>query len=146
MDKKDIRWEQRLVNFNRALAKLEEINEQLKGAEAQKSMLFEAAKEGLIQRFEFTHELAWNLLKDYLEYQGIVGISGPRDATRQAFERGIISDGETWMDMIRSRNITSHTYNEATANKIYLKIGNRYLPLFQKLGVKLLAIKNSLES
>jgi len=95
-------------------------------------VLDEMIKEGLIQRFEYTHELAWNLMKDYAEYQGNNNVGGSRDATREALQLKIIEDGEIWMDMIQSRNKTTHTYNEATANEIYHKILEEYFPLFIK--------------
>ena len=94
------------------------------------SSIFEILKEGLIQRFEYTHQLAWNVMKDYAEYQGNNEISGSRDATREAFKMGLISDAEGWMDMIKSRNETSHVYNEETVNSIIGKIINHYHSLF----------------
>ena len=84
----------------------------------------------MIQRFEFTHELAWNVLKDYFEYQGSTEITGSRDATREAFQKGLVEDGEGWMEMIKSRNQSSHTYNENTAKELVENIAERYYPLF----------------
>jgi nucleotidyltransferase substrate binding protein (TIGR01987 family) len=76
-------------------------------------------EQGMIQAFEYNHELSWNLLKDYLtEYGGLVDLIGSRDTTREAFKRGLIDNGELWMEMIKSRNLSSHTYNEATAQKL----------------------------
>jgi nucleotidyltransferase substrate binding protein (TIGR01987 family) len=124
MEIKDIRWEQRFSNFNKALLKLNE------GVEINRDTISELEKEGVIQRFEFTHELAWNVIKDYAEYQGNNSISGSRDATREGFKMNLIADGEGWMDMIISRNKTSHTYNEATMHEIYDKIIHTYYPLF----------------
>ena len=91
-------------------------------------------KQGLIQAFEFTHELAWNVLKDYLESQGLQGVFGSRGATREAFKNGLISDGEVWMDMIKSRSQTSHTYNEETANQITEAILTRYCAQFSEFS------------
>lgn len=129
----DIRWHQRFANFNRAFAKLTEavslIDLTLNEDELDES-LSELEKEGVIQRFEYTHELAWNVMKDYLEYQGNSLIGGSRDATREAFKINLITDGETWMDMIKSRNQTTHTYNEETANQIFLEIVNVYYERF----------------
>lgn len=93
-------------------------------------ILDEMIKEGIIQRFEYTHELAWNVMKDYAEYQGNSNIGGSRDATREAFQLKLITNGHLWMDMISSRNKTSHTYNEETANEIYNKILKVYYPAF----------------
>ncbi len=83
-------------------------------------------KEGLIQRFEYTHELAWNVMKDFLQEAGNNNIFGSKDATREAFTSGLIENGVVWMDMIQSRSKTSHTYNEETANDIFIKIINEY--------------------
>ncbi len=85
-------------------------------------VLDEIIKEGLIQRFEYTYERAWNVMKDYALYQGNSEIGGSRDAIRNAFSLNLISDGDMWMDMIKSRIKTSHTYNDETAQEIYLKI------------------------
>jgi len=132
----DIRWEQRFSNFIKAIDKLQQsvnyINENIEDDNEDDfdSILDEMIKEGLIQRFEYTHELAWNVMKDYAEYQGNSLIGGSRDAVREALQLQIISDGEIWMDMIKSRNKTSHTYNEETANEIYVKILNEYYPAF----------------
>ena len=110
----DIRWKQRLNNFNLALKQLNSGFDLL-----QQRQLSELEEQGMIQAFEYTHELAWNLLKDYLtEYGGAVGLIGSRDTTREAFKRGLIENGELWMEMISSRNLSSHTYNEETAQKI----------------------------
>lgn len=87
----------------------------------------------MIQGFEFTHELAWCVLKDYLEHKGFTGIIGSRDVTRLAFKNGLIEDGEVWMDMIKARNQTSHTYNERTAEQIATDITERFFPAFEKM-------------
>lgn len=76
---------------------------------ARQRQLSELEQQGLIQTFEFTHELAWNVLKDFLEWQGYVGIVGSKDASREAFKNDLIEDGETWMEMIKARNLTTHT-------------------------------------
>lgn len=136
MEGKDIRWGQRFANYKRALARLGE------AVEAEKLRpLSDLEKEGVIQRFEFTHELAWNVLKDFLEYQGFDGIYGSRDATRMAFERGIIENGEVWMDMIRSRNLSSHAYKEEIADKIFRKIIDQYFERFLQLRAKMQTIQ-----
>lgn len=89
-------------------------------------------EQGLIQSFEVVHELAWQVMKDYFEYQGNTTITGSRDATRQAFLTGLVSDGEGWMEMIKSRNLTSHTYNELTAIEISNRIRKVYVQLFSE--------------
>lgn len=127
----DGRWEQRFSNYNKALQKLAEAVHYLHSTEGLSLVLDNLVKEGLIQRFEYTHELAWNVMKDYAAYQGNTTIGGSRDATREAFQLQLIDNGEVWMDMIQSRNKTTHTYNEATANEIHRKIMTQYFPLFK---------------
>lgn len=130
MTEPDIRWQQRLSNYNRALAQLS------RGVElAQARPLSELEKQGLIQAFEFVFELAWNVMKDYFLYQGNPAISGSRDAIRTAFKQGLIVDGEGWMEMIKSRNQSAHTYNESVANEIADNIMARYLALFLEFGL-----------
>lgn len=127
---KDIRWIQRFENFNAALKQL------LNGYELSKLRpLTELESQGYIQAFEFTHELAWNVIKDYFDYQGRPGIIGSRDAAREAFNNGLLVDGDAWMEMIKSLNLTSHTYNKEISDDIIHKISNLYVPeflLFQK--------------
>jgi len=124
----DIRWQQRLENFESAFLIL-------KGAVDLSATrpLSDLENQGLIQSFEFTHELAWNVLKDYLAFQGTVEISGSRDAVREAFARGIIKDGHQWMNMIQSRNMTTHTYNKKVSNEITQKIREVYCHEFEEL-------------
>lgn len=124
----DIRWKQRLDNFNRALNQLT-----LAVELSQQRPLSDLEKEGLIQRFEFVHELAWNVLKDFLEYEGIQGIVGSRGAIREAFKRGLIEEGETWMDMIEKRNLSSHAYNQDIAVALVSTIIQNYYPSFLAL-------------
>jgi nucleotidyltransferase substrate binding protein (TIGR01987 family) len=88
----------------------------------------------MIQGFKFTHELAWCVLKDYLEHKGFTGVIGSRDATRLAFKNGLIEDGEVWMDMIKARNQTSHTYNESTAAQITADITGSFFPAFELMA------------
>ncbi|MFL9830741.1 nucleotidyltransferase substrate binding protein [Flavobacterium sp. ST-87] len=132
---KDIRWEQRFSNYIKAVEKLSQSVKYIQEnftteASLEDEILDEMIKEGIIQRFEYTHELAWNVMKDYAEYQGNSNIGGSRDATREAFQLKLITNGHLWMDMITSRNKTSHTYNEETANEIYNKILKEYYPAF----------------
>ena len=131
----DIRWEQRFSNYIKAVDKLSQsvkyIQENFNEEESlDDEILDEMIKEGLIQRFEYTHELAWNVMKDYAEYQGNPNIGGSRDASREAFQLKLVTNGHIWMDMITSRNKTSHTYNEETAQEIYSKILKEYYPAF----------------
>lgn len=128
----DIRWHQRLDNYGRALAQL-----QSAVALSQARALSELEQQGLIQAFEFTHELAWNVMKDYFVYQGQTQITGSRDATRAAFAVQLIEDGEGWMEMIASRNQSSHTYNRATAQALFVRITQTYADLFAAFAVKM---------
>ena len=126
----DVRWKQRYTNYKKALGQLRRFIEH--GA------LNEFEQQGLIQAFEYTYELAWNVMKDYFTYvQAAENISGSRDAIQMAFNRGLISDGKIWMDMIESRIKSSHTYNEATAQEIADKIVNNYFVLFEALQQKM---------
>lgn len=134
---KDVRWQQRLNNYTSALAQLTEAVQL--GRQRELSSL---EKQGMIQAFEFTHELAWNVLRDYFRYQGNVQITGSRDATREAFKAGLISQGDIWMEMIKSRNQTSHTYNQNTADEIVFKTINQYFPLFEELKQKMEGLKD----
>jgi len=138
MNKQDIRWQQRFENFQNALGELTEAVELY-----QHRPLSKLEKQGLVKAFEFTHELAWNVMKDYFEYQGKTSIMGSRDATREAFNRGMIMDGENWMEMIQSRNLTSHTYNQETADKIVDDTVNSFHALFVQLEIKLTELANA---
>ncbi len=90
-------------------------------------------KQGMIQAFEFTHELAWKTIKDFLVSRGTTSIFGSKDSTREAFKLELIEDGEVWMNMIKSRNLTSHTYDEATADEIVKEIISSYTEAFEKM-------------
>ena len=125
----DIRWKQRFSNYQKALRQLQKFID--------KGELSELEEQGLIKSFEYTYELAWNTVKDFLEFQGHSDIFGSRDAFRKAFQLGIIEDGEVWMDMIQSRNRTTHTYNEETANEISRTVISVYFDAFKKLHEKL---------
>ncbi|MBS7349314.1 MAG: nucleotidyltransferase substrate binding protein [Comamonas sp.] len=130
----DIRWIQRLSNYQRARQRLADAV-----TLAQSRPLSDLEKQGLIQAFELVFELAWKVMKDYFLYQGNPEITGSRDAIRQAFQVGIVQDGEGWMEMIKSRNQSSHTYNEAVANDIAQKVLQRYHPLFAQFEAQMLA-------
>lgn len=140
MNTQDIRWQQRFSNYVKAYLKLEEAVSKIKeeyqieedGTIDEDSFLDDIIKEGLIQRFEYTHELAWNVMKDFLENAGNNNIFGSKDATKEAFAAGLITNGEVWMDMIKSRNKTSHTYNEETADDIFMKIVHEYYHVFNQ--------------
>jgi nucleotidyltransferase substrate binding protein (TIGR01987 family) len=125
----DIRWEQRFSNFRKALAQL---NEFINHGE-----LNRLEEQGLVKAFEYTYELAWNALRDFLTHQGVEDLIGSRDTFRKAFTEGLIEDGHLWMSMIASRNRTSHTYNETTAQEIVEEIRAKFHPAFQQLEATL---------
>ena len=129
VENKDIRWIQRRTNYNKALGQLSKFIE--------RGELNELEKQGLIQCFEYNYELAWNTIKDFYESQGETNIQGSRDAIRLAFKRGLIEDGEIWMKMVQDRTLTSHTYNEDTAEEIVTGILDSYYQEFIKLQKKL---------
>lgn len=131
----DIRWQQRLNNYLCALTQLAEAV-QLR----EQRPLSRLEQQGLIKAFEFTQELGWNVMKDYFEYQGNPNLTGSRDAIREAFKNGLILDGDGWMDTIRSRNLSTHTYDEARANQLAQIIATRYLELFQAFAQRMQAL------
>jgi len=124
----DTRWKQRFSNYKKALGQLTEFIE--------KGKLNKFEEQGLIQSFEYTYELAWNLLKDYLEAQGNQNITGSRTAITEAFKIGLINNGEGWMQMFKDRNKTSHTYNQETTNEIVQHIYEESFSLFNELNSK----------
>lgn len=132
----NIRWKQRFSNYRKALAQLKEAIDL-----ANQRPLTKLEEQGLIQGFEYTYELAWNTLKDFLLDQGNQEVFGSRDAIQQAFKMGLIQDGETWMEMFKDRNKTSHTYNSETAAEISSAIQHDYYALFNALEAKLMSIK-----
>ncbi len=131
----DIRWKQRFNNYINALQNLSEAT-----ALSEERPLSKLEQQGLIQSFEFTHELAWNVLKDYLEDKGIMGLVGSKDATREAFKNGLLEQGDDWMDMIKARNQTLHTYNTAIAEKIVRDILECFYPAFASMAKKFTAL------
>jgi nucleotidyltransferase substrate binding protein (TIGR01987 family) len=135
---KDIRWEQRLANYAMALEQLTNAVEL-----AGKRPLSELEQQGLIQAFEFTHKLAWNVMKDYFAFQGDPSITGSRDAVRESFNKGLIMDGEGWMEMIKSRNQSLHTYNQKVAEAIVDKVVTVYHTLFNDFLLRMLELKSS---
>jgi len=113
----DIRWKQRFSNFLRAFQTLEDAFQL-----TQTRALSNLEQQGVIQGFKSTHELAWNVFKDYLENKGITGLIGSKDATRSAFKNSLIEQGDDWMSMITDRNLTSHSYDQNTAQAIVANI------------------------
>ncbi len=136
MNQEDIRWKQRLSNLKLALGQL---GDAITLAKQRDLSLLE--QQGLIQAFEFTHELSWNVMKDYFYFQGNSAVTGSRDASREAFKNGLIQDGEVWMEMIQSRNRTSHTYNQEIAQQISQRVIEFYYPAFELFVKKMEEIK-----
>ena len=129
MAQQDIRWQQRFANYRKALVKLTQAVDLLSKQTGGETVVDELLQEGLIQRFEYTHELAWKVMKDYAEYQGYTDVRGSRDAIRKALEMNLIDD-KRWMETIEDRNLTVHNYDNEIASEIYTNIMNVYAPLF----------------
>ncbi len=138
MINEDIRWIQRFSNYNKALTQLAKFV-------AKGEALSELEEQGLIKSFEYTYELGWNVMKDFYENQGEANMQGSKDAIRLAYKRGLIEDGEGWMDMIASRTKTAHTYNRKTAEEVKETILYQYYPLFEKLKEKLLTFLTDIQ-
>jgi nucleotidyltransferase substrate binding protein (TIGR01987 family) len=132
----DVRWKLRFQNYRLALARLTEAVDL-----SRQRGLSDLEKQGLVQAFEFTHEMAWNVLKDYLEEQGFTGVIGSKGATRQAFKDGLIEDGEIWMEMIQARNQTSHTYNLDVAERIVQDVLGHFHPAFVAMEKRFLKLE-----
>jgi nucleotidyltransferase substrate binding protein (TIGR01987 family) len=132
----DVRWRQRFQSFQKALSQLRAAH-----ALAQQRSLSELEQQGLIQAFEFTHELAWNVVKDFLESRGATKLYGSKDATREAFAKGLIANGDGWMDMIAARNRSTHTYNEKTAHEVATAILTTFVPEFEKFRARFIELE-----
>jgi nucleotidyltransferase substrate binding protein (TIGR01987 family) len=125
MENGDIRWKQRFDNFSKAMRLLENAL-QIENPDI-------TQKAGIIQFFEMSFELSWNMVKDYLEEQGFIDVKSPRSALKKAFEIEIIADGHSWMDLLVDRNLTSHTYDEDKATAVEDLIHHKYYPLLKEL-------------
>lgn len=132
MNTNDVRWKQRFENFKNARKQF------LIGLELTRSReLSSLEKQGLIQAFEFTQELSWKVLQDYLKHQGVQKIVGSRDAFRIAFQNELISNGELWLDTISTRNQTSHLYDETVLDEVFEKVIHQYPVLFEQLEYRM---------
>ena len=129
----DIRWLQRYSNYHKACQRLLEVTESGKSI----NDLSELEQEGLVQRFEYTFELAWKVLQDLMNYKGYEFMSGPTGTLKMAFEDGMLSDQDGWRKMTKSRNTLSHVYDEDEAEAIVLLIFSEYAPLLKQLDEKL---------
>ncbi len=132
----DIRWLQRFSHYAKAFEQLQEAVGLSKARPLSK-----LEKQGLIRCFGCAHELAWKTLKDLLETHGVDELFGSKDAIREAFRLGILSQGEVWMNMIKSRNQTSHLYDEKMVEEIIVLILKTYFPAFELLNTKLIGLK-----
>lgn len=129
MNEQDTRWKQRFQNLEKSLQFLE-LAMNIENPDI-------IQKAGLIQFFEVSFELSWNVLKDYLEEQGFFELRSPRDTIKKAFEIGLITDGHTWMQALQNRNLTAHTYDEKMAEKVAYEIEHVYYPLLHEIYIKL---------
>ena len=125
MTDKSIRWKQRFQNFEKALSQLDSAIERL-------NVLSDLEKEGLVQRFEYSFELAWKTLKDYLESQNVEA-KFPRDVIKSGFQYELISDGKIWLEMLEIRNIIARTYDEKILKNSVSEIAFHYYPELKKL-------------
>jgi nucleotidyltransferase substrate binding protein (TIGR01987 family) len=133
MENNEIRWIQRLNTYKRALARLTEVVEQYR-----QRGLSALEKDGMIQRFEYTRELAWKVLKNFIEYQGgTERMMGSRDVIRQAVALGLIDNAEPWFDMLESRNTTANVYDEETETNVIEQILTMYYPILAELASKM---------
>lgn len=133
MEEKTERWRQRLATFGKALARMDEVVTLWHSRK-----LSDLERDGMILRFEYTQELAWKLLKNYIEYQGEAQLGGSRDTIRQAFRLGLIENSEPWFDMLESRNLTSHVYDEETEMTVIERIVDTYYPILSLLHAEML--------
>lgn len=122
-----VRWKQRFENYSKAVFQL--------GSALQKKNFSVLEKDGVIKRFEFTFELAWKTLQDILQDSGYNDIKGPKPVIKQAFQNGILSDGQTWIDMLNDRNNSTHLYDESEARKIFDNIQLSYFGLLNELKI-----------
>ena len=125
MAQDDIRWKQRFANFSKAMGHLENALQIPEPDMVQKA--------GIIQFFEMSFELAWDMVKDYLEEQGFVDIKSPRGALKKAFEVNILENGHEWMELLQDRNLTAHTYDEQKATDMEHLIQDKYFPILKEL-------------
>jgi nucleotidyltransferase substrate binding protein (TIGR01987 family) len=135
MSKQDIRWRQRQQNFEKAYLHLQQAVEIAEPDIVQRA--------GLIQFFEMTFELAWKMVKDYLEEQGFSEVKSPRDTLKKAFEIELITAGELWLQLLQDRNLMAHTYNEETAQEVESLIRESYFPLLTDLRQTFAALQEA---
>ena len=118
----DVRWVQRLNHFGQALRHLRAAVDL-----SAERPLSDLEQQGLIKIFELTYEVAWNTLKDFLTSRGVESLYGSRDAVRASVKAGLVTDGGLWMEMIQSRNLTAHVYDEQVMEAILHAVRDRYV-------------------
>ena len=129
----DKRWQQRFKNFQRAFLLLRE------ALEKEPETLSQLEKEGIIQRFEYTFELAWKVLKDKMEFDGLeINQISPKAVVRQAYAAKYLDDADTWLRMIGDRNLISHTYDFSKFEAVIITLRAEYLPMLDDWYLKLL--------
>ncbi len=131
-DTKDVRWKQRFQNYEKAYLSLMESAEALVQEPDNRFI-----QDSLIQRYEYTIELAWKTMKDYLEELGFVGVTSPKKVVRKAYQEGIITEADKWIAALNDRNRTSHAYEETMANAVAVAIQKNHIPIFYDLYVTL---------
>lgn len=124
----DIRWKQRFANYKKATTQLEEFIE--------KGELNKFEVQGLIQCFEYTFELAWKTMKDYLELE-VFEVKSPRGTIQTAFQTQLVTEGHIWIDALEKRNLMAHTYDEGVAKEAEQLIKQKYYPVIKELLDKL---------
>lgn len=139
METQDVRWKQRFENYHKALERLTRAIQILDGDTERDEDERDLMRTGVVKSFEFTLEMAWNVMKDYAEYQGYKDIHGSRDALRKAFSIGLIED-DRWMNSIADRNLASHDYDESVMDNVYSSILSVYHPLFKAFEQKMLSL------
>lgn len=127
-DVKDVRWKQRFQNYEKAYLSLIESAEALADEPDNRFI-----QDSLIQRYEYTIELAWKTLKDYLEELGFVGVTSPKKVVRKAYQESIITEADKWIEALNDRNRTAHAYEETMANTVAIAIQENHIPLFRDL-------------
>lgn len=124
------RWKQRKEDLKNAVTRLQEA--------LYEENATDIVIDGVLHRFEFSFELAWKTMKDYLEYMGIVEKTGsPREIIKSAFKAELIEDGEGWIEMMLARNTLSHLYSEEESRKIYNQIKEKYITMLEELVQKI---------
>lgn len=121
----DIRWKQRFSNYKKSFSYLNQ------ALNIENPDMIQKA--GIIQFFEMSFELAWKVLKDYLQGQGFIDVNSPRSAIKKAFELELINNGTLWLNALEDRNLTAHTYNEETSNQIISLIKKDYINILKNL-------------